>query len=194
MRRRHYSTSFVGRRRPWVRPRTRATSLAFLADVLRAEVRATNPPNRDRARSTTLSHLAALARARGRAYAFIYAITAAGDETQPHLPALVAQPSLVIAMRPLDAFLRLPAELCTTATTRRVAASPGLLVPAFQITGPTTPLAPATEDDTVGRVNTLLSGDRDPWGAASWWAAPNGWLSLDPPIRPGARAGNVGIG
>jgi len=45
------------------------------------------------------------------------------------------------------------------------------LYPAFQFDGARRELRPV-----VAKVNQLLGAARDPWGVASWWVSPNGWL------------------
>jgi hypothetical protein len=37
-----------------------------------------------------------------------------------------------------------------------------------------------TVNATVAQVNKLLGAVEDPWGVASWWVAPNGWLGEAP--------------
>ncbi|HVS12140.1 MAG TPA: hypothetical protein VMS76_19925 [Planctomycetota bacterium] len=62
------------------------------------------------------------------------------------------------------------------------------LYPAFQFD-----LARKRVRPVVAEVNQLLEAAEDPWGVASWWVSPNGWLGGERPtdLASTRRAGEV---
>jgi hypothetical protein len=168
------SVSWSGRAMPAAQVPT--SELSFIASAMLSEVvRPPAAPSRAAARSNTLGRL--VVHPPTDEQAFLLAVGETAERLTPSMR-LDANITGVIALPPVATFLYLPPDLRTSATARHLARAPGLLVPAFQVT----PRRESgqhryvTERPIVDYVNTILDAQSDPWGAASWWTAPNGWL------------------